>query len=312
MLTWELVGAVVGAGLASGREIAAFFAQYGLWGNAGIFLAVGVLIFLADVQLPMTWQSRWPELLWKFLLSSLMIATGGAMLSGAGEVAALILPIHNAYWVGILVTLLIAWLLARKTAKGLAWVSRLLLVVLTFMIGVGLFIPRKDAANLSEYHAAQALLRGVTYGGFNAALQVPLMAKDAHHPVNRRKSAVRRAGLIILCLLVLGTLVLQRHPALLSEPMPFLKMVSSYGQMGFCIGVLSLYLAILSTLTACLRGLNGTWLPLLGISGVALMGFTGVVDWLYPLLGGACFAMLLAAKFTNCSSSPFHSRRDML
>ena len=67
MLAWELVGAVVGAGLASGREIASFFTQYGGWGMLGVVLSVGVLVSLADVTLPSSWRGRWPERLWLHL-----------------------------------------------------------------------------------------------------------------------------------------------------------------------------------------------------------------------------------------------------
>ena len=299
MLTWELVGAVVGAGLASGREIAAFFAQYGAWGYSGAIAAVAVLILFANIKLPISWRTRWPERLWKVLLTLLLMATGGAMLSGAGEVAALTLPVHHAYWIGLFGTLILSWLLARRTTKGLACVSRMLLAVLTLMIGLGLFIPGQDAAILADNQPVQSLLRGVTYGGFNAALQTPIMAKASQIPENRRRSAARWAGIIILCLLLLGIAVLQRHPGLLSEPMPFLKMLAVYGKAGFILGAFSLYLAILSTLTACLHGLNGTVLPMIGIIIVALVGFTGVVAWAYPLLGGMCFAMMLAAKLTN-------------
>lgn len=311
MLTWELVGAVVGAGLASGREIASFFARYGPWSYAGILLATGMLICLADTVIPAGWEGRWTQRLWQVLLSFLLIATGGAMLSGAGEVAALVLPFHHAYWMGMVGTLALAWLLARRTNAGLAWVSRVLLAVLAVMIGMGLFIRPQRAVQVSSDGGGAALLRGVTYGGFNAALQWPILT-GASLPPQERRRATRRAGIVILLLLLLGNAVLQRHSALMSEQMPFLRMLSGYGQFGYCLGALSLYLAILSTLTACLRGLPGNWLPPVGIISVSLLGFTGVVTWAYPLLGGGCFVMLLAAKFTNCSSNPFHSRRDML
>ena len=93
MLAWELVGAVVGAGMASGREIASFFTQYGGWGMVGILLSVGVLVWLSDVRHPAPWHGRWPERLWQLLQTLLLIATGGAMLSGSGEVAALTLSL---------------------------------------------------------------------------------------------------------------------------------------------------------------------------------------------------------------------------
>lgn len=311
MHAWELVGAVVGAGLASGREIASFFARYGGWGYIGILLAVGMLLFLADVPLPSAWPGRWPGKLWNALLTLLLVATGGAMLSGAGEVAALTMPIHGAYWIGLLATLLLAWLLACRTTAGLAWVSKILLGVLALLIGIAFTLPPMKAVSIEQPSPVQALLRGLTYGGFNAALQWPIMQALSASAGERRRT-VWLAGLLIMMLLIMGNALLLRHPALLGEPMPFLRLMSGLGKPGYYLGTVSLYFAILSTLTACLRGLQGSVLSVAGILLVSLLGFTGVVEVTYPLLGGGCFVMLVAAKLTNYSAKAFLSRKDML
>lgn len=297
MLAWELVGTVIGAGLASGREVAAFFARFGYAGYAGAFLAVAVMIWLADAEMPEAWQNRLPESVWKMAQCALLIATGGAMLSGAGEIAAISIPMHFAYGIGVVCTLCAAWLLARKTVNGLACVSKILLVVLGMMIGLGILAPKGEVVVLTDTQPVQGLLKGVTYGGFNAALQAPVLAKAGYRKHHGGKYGVYLAGIIIFCLLIMGIIVLHRHREFMSEPMPFLRMLAHYGKVGFCLGAISLYLAILSTLTACLRGLNGTFIPIAGILTVSLLGFSGVVNWAYPVLGGSCFVMMLAAKF---------------
>jgi len=312
MLTWELVGAVIGAGLASGREIASFFSRYGAWSFVGIILAVLVMVFLADTHIPQSWRKHWPEALWSALLTLLLIATGGAMLSGAGEIAALTLPLHGAYWIGMTATLLLSWFLAYRTVSGLAWVSRVLLAVLALLIVCGLTIPPMQAVTLYPVSVPTALLRGMTYGGFNAALLVPIMALSVRYSQRQRQRAAMCAGLLILLLLLLGNAVLLRHPALLGEAMPFLRMLMSFGKFGYYLGSACLYLAILSTLTACLRGLGQRPVFSAGIVLVALLGFTGVVETAYPLLGCGCFLLLAAAKFTNSAPASFISPRDML
>lgn len=312
MLTWELVGAVVGAGLASGREIASFFSKYGGWSVVGIALAVMTMLLLSDAGMPKHWEQRWLGRLWRILLSLLLIATGGAMLSGAGNVAALTLPINGAYWPGVAGTMLLAWLLAHRTTQGLAWVSRILLAVLALMISLGLFLPPLDAVHLQDNSITAALVRGVTYGGFNAALQTPIMACAGDQPASVRKKAAYGASIVVFLLLMLGNAVLLRHPALLSAEMPFVCLLEEFGQFGYALGAICLYLAILSTLTACLRGLGRSIFAAVSVVMVSLLGFTGVVEVAYPLLGGGCFLMLAAAKFTNSSRKTFHSRRDML
>ena len=312
MLTWELIGALVGAGFASGREIAAFFTRYGAWGYAGVVLAVLALVYLADSDVPATWQHRWPGRLWKSLLALLLAVTGGAMLSGAGEIAALVLPLHGAYWLGMVATLLIAWLLAHRTTAGLAWVSRIMLCVFVAMICAGLLLPGSRAVQIERTSIPMALVRGACYGGFNAALLIPVMRKSGALPPNARRQALTRAGAILLLLLALGNAVLLRHPALLYEPMPFVRLLDGWGKWGYYLSAACLYLAILSTLTACLRGLGKRLLAVVAVVLVALNGFDAVVEHAYSALGAACCLMLLAAKFTNCSRKAFISGRDML
>ncbi len=295
MLTWELVGAVVGAGLASGREIASFFSRFGAWSWIGILLSAAALIFLSDARLPERWQTQRPGIIWRTLLTLLLVVTGGAMLSGAGEIAALTLPMHGAYPLGMIGTFLLAWILANRTASGLAWVSRLMLGALAVLIGLGFTLSSAPAVRVPFESAPSAVLSGLTYGGFNASLQVPILAA-APQCCQRKKQAAAAAALVICLLLLVGNAVLLRSPALIDEPMPFLHMVGGFGKLGYWIGSASLYLAVLSTLIACFRGTQGRVLPALGILLISMLGFSSVVERCYPLLGGACFLMLCAAK----------------
>lgn len=312
MLVWELVGAVVGAGMASGREIASFFSQYGCWGFVGAVVSAAAMICLVNEEVRFSGRVRWMQNVWEVLVGLLLLVTGGAMLSGSGEIVALILPFHSARLFGVMITLLQAWLLARRIVSGLARLSRVLLSVLLALICLGFTIEPMKAVSLQKTNPLEAVLRGLTYGGFNAALQVPIMAGAAKCSRAARRKAAMTAGGVILCILMLGNAVLLRHPALIGETMPFLMMLNRFGKAGYFLGALSLYLAILSTLTACLRGLKGTALPIVGILLVSALGFTGVVEVIYPILGGGCFFMLADAKFMNCLSNPFHSRKDMI
>ena len=71
-------------------------------------------------------------------------------------------------------------------------------------------------------------------------------------------------------------------------------------------------MAVLSTLTACLRSLGKSLYAVAGIILISLFGFHQVVEKAYMYLGGACCVMFLAAKFRNCAGKAFISRTDML
>lgn len=311
MLTWELLGALVGAGFASGREIASFFAQYHGWGYLGALLAAIMLAWLAGTQVPAAWRGHWLEKLWHICLEMLLIATGGAMLAGAGEVMSLLLPLHGANWAGMVFTLVIAWFLAQRTAGGLAWISRSMVILFACVMTAGLTSPKENAMIISENNALIALARGVCYGGFNAALLIPVLGNSSVQG-RQKRNLLCCAGAITLILLWTGITVLQKHPGLMYEPMPFIKLLNSYGKFGYCLSAACLYLATLSTLTACIRGLGGRGLPILGLIATSLLGFSRVVDQAYAVLGGSCMLILMAAKFRNCSRKTFISEENML
>ncbi|MBR3764865.1 MAG: hypothetical protein IKK57_10005 [Clostridia bacterium] len=290
MLTWELLGAATGAGLASGREVAAFFGDSGAWGYAGLALAALTVAWLAGARLPEAWQGRWPERLWRGLNALLLTAVGGAMLAGAGEMTASLLPSPWGRLTGMGATLLLSWLLARRTASGLAWVSRMLLAGMTALLLWALMLPPMQAT-LPEASLPAGLLRGVTYGGFNAALLQPLLVS---RPQALCRTSLRRAAVLLAMLLALGQATLLHHPAAMAYPMPFLYLASSLGEAASCLAWSCLYLAILSTLSACMKSLGGWGIP--GVCGAAALGFTGVVDAAYPVLGGGCALMLAAMR----------------
>ena len=75
-----------------------------------------------------------------------------------------------------------------------------------------------------------------------------------------------------------------------------LNQMKRYALYGLWLGAAALYLAILTTLTVCIRSAGGGWLAAGGIVLVALIGFSGVVGEAYPLLGGGCAVMLAAAR----------------
>ena len=306
MLSWELIGAVVGAGMASGREIAAFFTQYGCWSHVGIFLAVMTMLFLVDTPLPVAWEKRWPEKLWSLLLAMLLVATGGAMLSGAGEIAALTLPVHGAYWLGMAITLALAWRLAHRTIGGLAWVSRVMLAVFVLMLMVGFTLKPMPGMPIPAGNLPRAVLYGAAYGGFNAALQTTILKHDRNTRIYRKR-AIFKACMLLFVIILMGNAVLLRHSSLQGKAMPFMQMLMQFGRIGYYLGAICLYLAILSTLTACLKGLgNSAWKNGL-VCLAALVGFSGVVEFFYPMLGIGFLCVLTAAKCWNYVGSSFHS-----
>lgn len=311
----EICGAVVGAGFASGKEIALFFSRFGIWSWAGIATAVavvgavclGVMRCPGVAGMPLCWQGRVPGRLWTALFTGLMAATGGAMLAGAGEVAALLLPVRGAYWLGAAATLGLAWMLAGRKLQVLPMVSRALILCLAAVVVLGAALPRREAALLHTASRAQlpaGLVCGACYGGFNVALACPAAADGAALTARQRRRCTGMVCLALGLLLGCGNLVLVRSPGLQGEALPFIRMLAPLGRAGYGLCGAALYLAALTTLAAALRGLKahlgrGYAAGVAAVAALSLGGLERMVARVYPMLGAGCLALLALARWQN-------------
>ena len=172
------VGAVIGAGFVSGREIYSFFTRYGeaSWGL--ILLSAATMVFLCTLCMRRAQQEQadcWCSLqcfsgtkmgaLARGCVTALMLVTGGAMVSAAGHLTELLWPSSWAYPAGAVGTLLLAWLLGSRGVGPLSAVSGFLTALL---IGVMLVLMRQPGAGESAVRVQDApgsLLWGHSGGG---------------------------------------------------------------------------------------------------------------------------------------------------
>ena len=304
---------MIGAGFATGREVAAFFSQYGAWSWLGVAAAVGTLALLGQ-RLAAACRRRQAATLadcfpgglgWiargAFLL--LLLTTGGAMTAGAAELAELTLPFHGALWVGGLGTLGCSWLLSRRESNALTALSAALMAALTALMGLCWLLSPEQGYTLGTVSRLPAWLeacgRGLCWGGFNLAFAAPLVCRNA-----RERRAPRLAAILLGGLLLLGNGLLLRHAALWNHPLPMVALLARLGAAGYALGAAALYLAMLTTLIAVLRGLRDllpvhmAWkdgAALAGVAAVSAVSFQEIVGVGYPLLGAACLCLLAAA-----------------
>lgn len=314
-----LVGSVIGAGFASGREVARFFSGYGVSGAAAALCAAGLLTALllrivskmeragAGTAAALC-RARFGEGLGSLcaaLFFMLFSVTAGAMLAACAEIAALTLPVHHAYGFGLSASLLLALLLAHRRARGLALAGGLLVLALPVLLVRLLLLPAGEACfypAMAPDLPVRAVADGVSYAALNAALLLGTTPLLLSLDRRQRRCAAMLFGAVFLSLLLLASLVCRRHLSVaLSHPMPFL-MLSRRLEGGYLLFALCLYAAALSTLCAMLTGLMNL-LPLsplacCSLSGAAALlfarlGFTALVHSAYPVLGAVCAGLLI-------------------
>ena len=308
-----LLSGVIGAGFASGREIAFFFSSHGAYAVAAVLLAGGAMALLF-IRIPAQMErtsalsllplcracfgQRFGRLC-AALFFLLFAVTGGAMLAACAELSALLLPIRHAYGLGLAFSLIAAAWLTRKGLSGLALPGAALCVLLPALLIRLLRLPGGEAAFAPVGYALHAAASGLCYGALNAAMvcgTLPLLL-----PLTRRQrtgAALLFAGMF-MTLLALGVCVLSRHRQLASgQTLPIVFLSRSLGKGGYHLCAGAMYAAALSTLCAMLAGLahmrqrRGMLLPSAVCLLFARAGFSGLVERAYPTLGWLCAALM--------------------
>ena len=320
-----LLGGMIGAGFASGREILRFFAAHGSMAPAAIVCALMTLLLLfwrlcaqmdalGAVSLMQLCRMRLGRRFGFFcgaLFALLYAITGAAMLAACAELGALALPIRHAYALSMAATLLMALLSALSGLSGLALPGALLALLLPLLLCRLWMLPAGEACFLPAMTPdlpIRAISDGTAYGALSAAQCAALLPLLAAHPTPNRRHALLLFTLLLGCMLTLSTAVCLRHmPVVVHQPLPFVYLSQSLGVSGFRLVALCMYAAALSTLCAMLRaltpekaGLRGALLAACCVLAISQIGFDTLIAHGYPLLGALCAGLLLVLCLPVC------------
>ena len=302
------VGAVIGAGFASGREIVSFFSRYG--GAAPGLIALAVLGMTALCALLLRHPRRdggWRSLMGgrrvgaaaEICVMLLMILTGGAMISAAGHMVALLWPNEWAYSVGAVGTLALAWRLTRASLRPLSWLSAGLTVLLLLCLCAAFTLPPETQIRVERGspEVLSGAARAVAYASMNLTLAIGVVCRME----NAKGTPLWFGGMMALLLSVSHALY-ARHPSLFEEAFPLVKLLAAFGRAGFGVSAVLMYLSVFTSLTAVLCALRSgleahlprvAAIPALGLPlAVSCIGFSGIVDGLYAPAGLVCLACI--------------------
>lgn len=317
------VGAVIGAGFASGREIMVFFTRYGQWSWALILLAISLMCAICVLTMRhvvkaqctqwcglFTQKSKILRLSGETCVFLLMTVTGGAMLAAAGGLWALAVPVMHAHGLGMLLTMALAWLLARRSLGPLAALSRWMtaailfayLLILAQTAGLVAAVDVRPAG--SPWDGVSAGVQALAYGAMNMAIALGVVCECANIGERQRCRTAVVFAWVMVALLFLSNYLYLQHPELQNEAFPIVKLLSGLGTMGFWISLVILYLAVLTSLIAVFRAIQklGEQHPRYGKLlrfaapcaplAVSVIGFQGIVESLYAPIGICCLLFI--------------------
>lgn len=303
-------GTVIGAGFATGQELLAFFVRYGVFGFCGILVAAAALFFGGSLllrvgQVHVNKRNLWLPSFYDrlFYVVALMI-TAAAMLAGSRALFETATG-YAGWWIPLLLG---AASLAPVVAgvQGLFAINKGIvpLVVLTvFMTAIYNFLhpdlpPSFPSPTPGALHAPW-LPASFAYAGLNLFLAMGVLfeiGSALQAPRQRWQVAGGGTLLLLLCMGLESTLLFY-HPQWTASPIPMLFAAQRLGDwMKYWFSVviaLEIYSTLVANLFAALAVMPGEDLHRLSRSvlflllsiGLSLLGFTQLVNRLYPLLG---------------------------
>ena len=317
------IGAVVGAGFASGREVAAFFSRYGVHGWWLIAAASALMTGLCRLCMRETircgaecWcelyevEKPWLKGAAQICAVLLLILTAGAMIAASGQMAALIWNVERAYVIGAAGTLFAAWLLGYGSMKPLGWLSGILIVLFLAAIAAGLTAPGSQIVQTTVQDSLlTAAVRSAGYASMNMTLAIGVVSRCASRDDGQNLKTAFAFGIITFVMMGFSHCLYSKHPEWLFESFPLVRIVAGFGRTGFLLSALLVYLSVFTSLTAVIYALRcaveehvqSTVIRFFAVillpALVSCIGFSQIVDRFYAPAGLLCLFVVFYPLF---------------
>ncbi|MDF2606046.1 MAG: YkvI [Bacillales bacterium] len=213
------IGTVVGAGFATGREIVEFFTQYGYLGTIGI-LCSGILFTLLGIRIMdicsvhfiknnyefciLLFGERFGKFI-NIIMSLMLIAVAGVMISGAGAIFSEQLNISRVF--GITIFIVLSFIIISRDIKGLHAINSFVVpLMILFSLSI-IFLSFKSVNLMFEPQSNSNgfwFTKSLSYVAYNLTLSIAVFAPIASTEKNKKilinGSIIGSLGLTVLLL----------------------------------------------------------------------------------------------------------------
>lgn len=318
-IIFVIIGTVIGAGFASGREIYLFFLQYGTIGKIGIILTgalTGIIIYKV-LEITKTYEiNNYNKLLekinWKYeKLNKVinLIVNAFLLISFYIMVAGFSAYIEQTFKIPIYVSstifVIICYIIFKKSIQGVVKANEILVPLLVILIAyLGLknmpYLLNQNTGNVLVVKKNGWLWASILYASYNSIILIPVLTSLREY-IYSKKDMVKIAIIssiiiIVLALFIYGLLI--RGEFFVSElEMPLAQIIIEFGTIfkyiyGFVI-IASIFTSAISAGYSFLENVTKDKksyeivLLIMCITGIAVsnIGFSKLVEILYPLFG---------------------------
>ncbi|MGL6173449.1 MAG: YkvI family membrane protein [Cellulosilyticaceae bacterium] len=324
------VGSIVGAGLSSGRELNQFFSTYGYKSFMGLlvcgllYILVGKMIIQISVRHKVNSYNEFISLVCpgpvaiftNIVLTLFLVSSTSIILAGSSAVVYQYFGIPR--WIGLILMITCSVFFLLRNTKGLFEVNS---VIVPILVGVmsAIFIGymTKNTGQVSleyleqlPYTKTNWIGSSIIYAGFNIISIVGILVPLANE-LNDSKTLLKGVILGTIILTIMSayiTFLMMVNPSYpLKYEIPILAVASKIGwglQLAL-LGVIwlemfSSQISNIYSLTRCLESKfkisykKGIAICLLIATPFSMIGFSKLVDFLYPLYG------VLSLAFVGC------------
>lgn len=316
-----IIGALIGAGFASGQEIYLFFFSYGKRGIFGIAVSailLGIIIYKTMIIIKKNKITTYKEFLlsivpekWRkekvleiinIIINIFILITFYIMIAGFGGYLAETIKIPQIIGSSILAIMCV--IIMSKETKGIVKVSEIIVpILIVFIVVIGVYtVISTNVANKIEQmniiNGSSWLVSGVLYASYNTILLIPVLI-SVNNIIDRRevsKTSIVITFMIFLLATAVFVSMLKIDVNIKRIEMPVSYVISTQlSKLKVLYGIVILT-SILTTAISLLAGLmqnvkeksnKKIMLCLICISSIFIsqIGFSALINFLYPIFG---------------------------
>lgn len=316
VIVFTIIGALIGAGFASGQELYSFFYIYGIKGIYGIIVTsflITILIYKILKIIYIKKITNYDEFLSVFIknkkitkttnliLNILLLVTFYIMIAGFGAYFEQEIGINKMF--GSLILIIMCFCVFQTSVEGVIKISRYIVPILILaIIGIGLInlltINNLDT-NIIDYKT-NWLLSSITYSSYNIILLIPVLI-SLKNQIKREKNikyiAIISGAITAILAIIIYTLLMRIDIDISKLEMPVVYMIRTFYEKfktiyAFII-LVSIFTTAISIGTGLLQNLNKKgksytqFVIFLCITSLIIsnFGFSNLVKNVYPFFG---------------------------
>lgn len=326
------IGTVVGAGLASGKEIYQFFSIYGVKSFVGFIICFLLYIIVGNIMCNICNKKnlssynllineicpKVPATILNIFTSLYYLFSSSIIFAASGSIISQFFSVPKIY--GILLMIGVTVIILRFSMKGLAIINSIsvpiMILVIFIMFVLFEFFSDPISINTSIFMAEMEneirfhnniILSSFLYGGFNiisaTGVLAPLSCENKKG--NFKKGLFIGSLFLVLISMVINYLILSNMPYVAKYDIPLLYISKIFGKPLQVVILLLIWGEMLSTETSSLYSLaksisnkygislfKGVLLLLIISIPISILGFSKLISVIYPFFGFLSFVFI--------------------